>query len=81
VLCKGELSDEDWEKHVYDFHKEVYAYVYSLGGRMAGEHGIGAKKLGYMEEFTPAGELDLMRKIKVAWDPNLILNPGKIFNI
>jgi glycolate oxidase len=81
VLCKGELSDEDWEKHVYDFHKEVYAYVYELGGRMAGEHGIGAKKLGYMEEFTPAAELDLMKKIKLAWDPNLILNPGKIFNM
>jgi glycolate oxidase len=48
---------------------------------MAGEHGIGAKKLGYMEEFTPAAELDLMKKIKLAWDPNLILNPGKIFNM
>ena len=47
---------------------------------MAGEHGIGAKKLAYMEEFTPAGELALMRKIKRAWDPNNILNPGKVFN-
>ena len=81
VLCKGDLSDADWEKHVHGFHQEVYAYVYELGGRMAGEHGIGAKKLGYMEEFTPVAELDLMKKIKLAWDPNLILNPGKIFNM
>ena len=65
---------------VHDFHEEVYAYAYTQGGRLAGEHGIGAKKLAYMEEFTPAGELELMRRIKLAWDPNLILNPGKVFN-
>ena len=81
VLCKGEMTDEDWEKYVHEFHEEVYAYAYEQGGRMAGEHGIGAKKLAYMEEFTPAGELELMRRIKAAWDPNLILNPGKIFNV
>ncbi len=81
VLCKGELSDEDWEKYVHEFHEEVYAYAYAQGGRLAGEHGIGAKKLSYMEEFTPAGELELMRRIKLAWDPNLILNPGKVFDV
>lgn len=80
VLCKCDMSDEEWEKNVHDFHEEVYAYVYGQGGRLAGEHGIGAKKLEYMEEFTPVGELDLMRKIKLAWDPNMILNPGKVFN-
>ena len=80
VLCKCDMTDEDWEKYVHEFHEEVYAYAYAQGGRLAGEHGIGAKKLSYMEEFTPAGELELMRKIKRAWDPNNILNPGKIFN-
>lgn len=80
VLCKCDLSDEEWESNVAAFHQEVYSYAYSQGGRLAGEHGIGAKKLAYMETYTPAGELDLMRKIKLAWDPRLILNPGKIFN-
>ena len=80
VLCKCDMTDEDWEKYVHEFHEEVYAYAYAQGGRLAGEHGIGAKKLAYMEEFTPAGELELMRKIKRAWDPNNILNPGKVFN-
>lgn len=80
VLCKCDLSDEEWESNVAAFHNEVYSYAYSQGGRLAGEHGIGAKKLAYMEVFTPAGELELMRKIKLAWDPKLILNPGKIFN-
>ena len=80
VLCKCDMTDEDWEKYVHEFHEEVYAYAYAQGGRLTGEHGIGAKKLAYMEEFTPAGELELMRKIKRAWDPNNILNPGKVFN-
>lgn len=80
VLCKCDLSDEEWESNVAAFHNEVYSYAYSQGGRLAGEHGIGAKKLAYMEAFTQAGELELMRKIKLAWDPKLILNPGKIFN-
>ena len=81
VLCKGELSDKEWEENVHAFHEEVYEYAYAQGGRLAGEHGIGAKKLGYMAEFTPAAELDLMKKIKLAWDPKLILNPGKIFDV
>lgn len=80
VLCKCDLTDEEWESNVEAFHEEVYTYAYAHGGRLAGEHGIGAKKLSYMETYTPAGELDLMRKIKLAWDPELILNPGKIFN-
>lgn len=81
VLCKCDLSDDEWEEQTYKFHHEIYTYVYAQGGRLAGEHGIGAKKLECMETFTPAAELDLMKKIKLAWDPNLILNPGKIFNV
>lgn len=80
VLCKTDMSDEVWEKSVEAFHNEVYAYTYAVGGRLAGEHGIGAKKLRYMEKFTPEGEKYLMRTIKNALDPNNILNPGKILN-
>ena len=81
VLCKCELCDEEWENKVEAFHKEVYTYAYSIGGRLAGEHGIGAKKLREMETYTPAGELAIMRTIKAAMDPQLILNPGKIFDL
>lgn len=81
VLCKCDLSDEVWEEKGSEFHQEIYTYVYSIGGRLAGEHGIGAKKLKEMEIYTPIGELDMMRTIKKALDPNNILNPGKIFNV
>ena len=81
VLCKLELSDEQWEAELSRFTEEVYTYAYAHGGRLSGEHGIGSKKAHFLERFTPGGELELMRKIKRAWDPNNILNPGKVFNI
>lgn len=77
-ILKATMTDEEWKEKVHAFHEDVYNYAYSVGGRLAGEHGVGAKKIDYMEEFTPAGEYDLMVKIKRAWDPNLILNPGKV---
>ena len=81
VLCKLELSDEEWEAELSRFTEDVYTYAYAHGGRLSGEHGIGSKKAHFLERFTPGGELELMRKIKRAWDPNNILNPGKVFNI
>lgn len=81
VLCKLELSDEQWESELSRFTEEVYTYAYAHGGRLSGEHGIGSKKAHFLERFTLGGELELMRKIKRAWDPNNILNPGKVFNI
>lgn len=80
VLLKKDMADDEWNKAVDAFHEKVYAYAYSVGGRLAGEHGIGAKKLKYMEEFTPKGELKVMKTIKRAMDPNNILNPGKLID-
>ena len=74
-------TEEEWNENVEKFHREAYPYVYSLGGRLSGEHGIGAKKLHYMEEYTEPAELEYMRMIKRAVDPKNILNPGKIFNV
>ena len=49
-----------------------------MGGAISGEHGIGLKRLKYMEEYTDPAELDLMKTIKRAVDPKWILNPGKV---
>ncbi len=80
-ILKCDMSDEEWEDELERFHKEAYAYVYSLGGRISGEHGIGAKKVTAMETYTDPVELEIMRTIKRAMDPNNILNPGKVFNV
>ncbi|MDR2005759.1 MAG: FAD-binding oxidoreductase [Acidaminococcales bacterium] len=81
IPLKMDMSDEEWEETLDKFHAEVYEYVYSLGGRLSGEHGIGCKKVDTMERFTDPVELKIMKTIKKALDPNGILNPGKIFTL
>ncbi len=53
----------------------------AMGGTCTGEHGIGQKKIPYMEEEHGAAALDLMRRIKASFDPRNIFNPGKIFAV
>lgn len=77
-ILKCNMSDEEWERQLKEFRAMAYRYVYGLGGRLSGEHGIGFKRLHYMEEYTDPVELELMKTIKKAVDPNWILNPGKV---
>ena len=80
-ILKGKLTDEEWEENLNSFHSKAYAYIYSLGGRLSGEHGIGAKKVNQLEKYTNPVELQMMKAIKKALDPKGVLNPGKVFNI
>lgn len=75
---KMDMTDEEWEKQLAEFHKICYAYVYSLGGRLSGEHGIGAKKIDALAAYCDPVEMSIMKTIKRAMDPNNILNPGKL---
>ena len=51
----------------------------AFGGVISGEHGIGTTKRKYFLELEDPVKVDLMRRIKAAFDPNGILNPGTIF--
>lgn len=81
IIKNETLSHDEWEAKIATFQRELYTQVYKLGGRLSGEHGIGYKRKGLMAEFTDEAELDVMRAIKKAMDPNLILNPGKIIDV
>ncbi|HIU64495.1 MAG TPA: FAD-binding oxidoreductase [Candidatus Avacidaminococcus intestinavium] len=81
ILKNEHLTHDEWEEKISIFQKELYTEVYKLGGRLSGEHGIGFKRKALMAEFTAPAELEVMRSIKQAMDPNLILNPGKILDI
>ena len=59
----------------------MYAEVRKRNGAVSAEHGIGLSKLDYLDYTASAEEIELMKTIKKALDPNNILNPGKIFSI
>jgi len=59
--------------------KEIFAAVLRMQGSISGEHGIGITKAPFLPLEAGEQALEAMKKIKRAWDPNNILNPGKIF--
>ena len=61
--------------------RELFELVKSLGGTISGEHGVGLIQKTYMDIVFEDANLRLMREIKRAFDPNNILNAGKIFDI
>ncbi len=60
--------------------KRLFEYVMTLSGTLSGEHGIGMTKAPYLSLELDETSLALMRNIKSLFDPNNILNPGKIFS-
>ena len=58
--------------------EEIFQIAIDLGGTLSGEHGIGVSKAPFMKMAFTDAELELFRSIKKAFDPNNILNPGKM---
>ncbi len=75
------MVDGSDEKQLEEGHKaieEIFKLVVDMGGTLSGEHGIGTSKAPFMHIAFNAAELDLFKSIKEAFDPNNILNPGKM---
>ncbi len=78
-ILKENISEEDWKHKIPKGIGEIFKLTVSLGGTLSGEHGIGISKRPYMSIAMSEVNLNLMRGIKKVFDPNEILNPGKIF--
>lgn len=78
-IIKANLSEEQWQKEVPKGIREIFELTVSLKGTLSGEHGIGWVQKNYMDIAFSKTHLELMEGIKRIFDPNNILNPGKIF--
>lgn len=75
----ADKRDYEEMKRVEKAVEEIFKAAVELGGTLSGEHGIGTLKAPFMEMELGEITLDMMKRIKQSWDPNNILNPGKIF--
>ncbi len=76
-VLKGELPYGDWKKMVPRLKKTIYGFAISCGGTITGEHGIGHLRREFLPMALSPDEIDLMKRIKSAFDPQHILNPHK----
>ena len=78
-ILKDELDDAAWKQKLNAAMDEMYKKSNELSGKVSGEHGIGYAKMSYLEKSISKETLDLMKGIKLAFDPKDILNPKKLF--
>ena len=78
VMFDGKKTDE--KERAQKAVVEIFKTVLELGGTLSGEHGIGLAKAPFLTLELDPISLNLMKKIKDLFDPNHILNPGKIFS-
>lgn len=81
---KGEiipLPEKHWKDKLEHVRRELYRDCKDRGGVISGEHGIGIVKKPYLSYVLDEESINLMRGIKRTFDPNNILNPGKIFDL
>ncbi|CAF3388270.1 unnamed protein product [Rotaria sp. Silwood2] len=78
-ILKDKTDNETWEKNIDPAIRKIFELTVSLGGTISGEHGIGYSQKNYLDIAIKENEMNLMKDIKKVFDPNGIMNPGKIF--
>lgn len=69
---------EDFMAYWDRVHQIVHDIAHEMKGSISAEHGVGRMKIDEITQYKPAIEIEMMRRIKRAFDPNNILNPGKV---
>jgi glycolate oxidase len=79
IVKHPDTPDEEWEELEHAVLIDLYQVVRKLGGTISGEHGVGIKRREFLPLVMDEKVIGLQRGIKAVFDPNYVLNPGKIF--
>ena len=79
TTLRDDMPAAEWEALVPQVSQSLYKMALALGGTITGEHGIGAIRRHFLPLALEEAQIEVMRRIRYAFDPNGILNPGKIF--
>ena len=77
-VCRDDLPEDVWKEKVATVMRQLYDEARALSGEVSGEHGIGHAKKAFLRDSVGEKQIALMRGIKAVFDPNGILNPGKV---
>ncbi|MBT2696024.1 glycolate oxidase subunit GlcD [Bacillus sp. ISL-40] len=77
--CATDARNHEEMERVEKAFEEIFEKAIDLGGTITGEHGVGAMKAPYLEWKLKEEGIAAMKSIKLAFDPNKIMNPGKVF--
>lgn len=77
-VCRDGMESERWHKQLDSIMNELYGKAVELEGQVSGEHGIGHAKRNFLKQSLGQTQVNLMKSIKLCFDPKNILNPGKV---
>ena len=80
ILKPENLQIEEFKERCNEVSTDIFDAIKTLGGSVSAEHGVGTLKAPYLGYSKSDSEIDAMRAIKAIFDPDGILNPGKVFS-
>ena len=78
-VLKKDIEYAEWKKLLPELKKQIYRKAINFGGTITGEHGVGYLRKDYLSMVLSEDEIALQQRLKKVFDPNFVLNPGKIF--
>lgn len=79
IIKLEDTPEEEWPERMEAALSDLIDLALEMGGTISGEHGLGYTKKHYLERQVGAKQVELMKGIKNLFDPNQIMNPGKVF--